>query len=114
MAAVLTELHTIEQLRCARGLTATELARQAGVSINSIMRIERGSTSYATHESTAAALARVLGVSVNDIDWPRGLSMTGRPAQTGIPIGSLTRRTVPSVCPEHHIQRSVTGECPFC
>src|SRR3984957_9807261 len=62
MGATTTRVHETRQ---ARGLGATELARRAGVSRQTIYAIESGD--FIPNTSVALQLARVLEVSVEDL-----------------------------------------------
>ena len=55
----------LRKMRQARGLGATEIARQAGVSRQTIYAIEPGD--YTPNTTVALQLARVLDVSVEDL-----------------------------------------------
>lgn len=80
-----------------------------------------------TQEAVAVAIADALGVSVNEIKWPRGLSERGRPAYTGknqngnctsettqISVTVTVTRSAAPCCPIHHLQLSVSGVCSGC
>lgn len=57
----------LAQLRKRRALSATELARLAGVAVSSITRIEDGQT---PRYLTIRKIADALGVRPEDIAWP--------------------------------------------
>lgn len=64
---------TIERLRREQGLDQLELARRAGLAQSTVSRVERGGELTAT---TALALARVLGVTVEELLADRALPST--------------------------------------
>lgn len=104
------------------------LIKKTGLSATTIYRNLDDSPEYhKTQEAVAAAIANALGVSVNEIKWPRGLSERGRPAYTGknqngncttettqISITVTVTRFVTPCCPIHHLQLSVSGNCSGC
>ena len=64
----------IKELRVAAGMSQQSLAVAAGLSVSLVSQIEQGSRSD-PRISTTAALAKALGVSLDDL-------MTGRPVST--------------------------------
>ena len=72
MTTEIRELRTtsqrLRQFRRASGLTKTALAQRAGVSSDTIARIESADeTGYNPHVATLASLAGALGVKVGEI-----------------------------------------------
>lgn len=58
----------LRTLRIAAGLSPTELAAKSGVSYPTILRLETG-VGKKPDIDNAIAIARALGVRVEDIDW---------------------------------------------
>ena len=59
---------TVQELRKGKGMTQQELAMAAGVKISTLQKIERvPSMPLGTSVEVALRLARVLGVSVEDL-----------------------------------------------
>lgn len=68
MKAVLvwTEADVIRKLRAETGITLARLAKESGVSLTAINRIEKGHTAEATRD-TLARLGTVFGLTVDDV-----------------------------------------------
>jgi transcriptional regulator with XRE-family HTH domain len=95
-------LTQVERLRTARRLTQNELAIAAGVSVNTIWRMEMSSSERKGGISieTACLVARALKVEVSDVFPNTELNyVQGRPAQTG---GQRTAKAHPKTmyCPK--------------
>lgn len=105
----------LADLRELHGITRQELCEISDISLGVIRRIERGDDEYAVNERTAEALAEALACTVDEIDWPNGLSHLGRPPHTGRAIYH-THVTIINVaiCEIHHLELSVTGVCFGC
>lgn len=72
MTVEIRELRTtsqrVRQFRRAGGFTKQDLAQRAGVSIDTISRIEEADvTGYNTHVGTLASIAGALGVKVGEL-----------------------------------------------
>lgn len=62
---------TLQVLRREHGkMSQEDLANAAGLTWGTVSRVERGEVSPSL--KTAQALARALGVTVDEIDWPQG------------------------------------------
>lgn len=59
----------MRDLRKQRGWTQEDLARAANLTTGTISRVERGED--IPNLPTAQAIARALGVGVDDIEWPK-------------------------------------------
>lgn len=108
--------YTIADLLGIYDISAHDLAELAGVHTSTVMRAMIGGQMYKTNETSAEAIAEVLGVNVEDIIWANGLSHVGRPAHTGRPIttgvGCLDESTL---CPVHRLVLPVaTNRCDYC
>ncbi len=108
-----TQQYTLEQARDILGITRRQLADQSGISWHAIWYIETGKSVCSTNQTVALALAETLGLEVNEIDWPRGISHLGRPAKTGKPIQGIATRVI-STCSIHNIALPASGECDDC
>lgn len=72
MTVEVTEVRTtgrrVRQFRRAAGLTKTALAQRAGISADTVSRLEEADiTGYNTHISTLAAVAGALGVKAGEL-----------------------------------------------
>lgn len=72
MSIDVTEVRTtgrrVRQFRRAAGLTKTALAQRAGISADTVNRIEQADTTgYNTHIATLAAVANALGVKAGEL-----------------------------------------------
>lgn len=65
-------INSVKEIRTRRGMTQAELAREVGVSRQSIISIERGQ--YIPSLPLAMKLARCFGVSTDDIFKLKGES----------------------------------------
>lgn len=106
--------YTLNQARTILDVSVEWLAHEANINPNTIYRIETGASMYATHVTTASAIADALYMSVDELKWPNGLSEYGRPAMTGTPLTLRSHVTQDKFCPEHHLMLSVTNECISC
>lgn len=77
-----TKKYTLREARERQNLSQADLAKKAEVSLGSVYSIE-SSGIYGTNEGTAKRLASALGLNVDQIHWPRGLSTKGRPPGQG-------------------------------
>lgn len=71
----------LKRARQSMGLTQAELARMAGVTAGAICNIENNHQGrfVRTSYDTAYALSKALGLAINMIKWPCGLTSRGRP-----------------------------------
>lgn len=79
MTSTLTEpsiASLIRKHRTERGLTQEALARNAGVTVSSIARIETRATA-SPQTATLRRIAGALGVSINDLIPEQGVEPTG-------------------------------------
>jgi putative transcriptional regulator len=81
----------VRQARRERGLTQSALAEAAGVTDETIGRLERGTFEPAL--STAAAVAEALGVTLDGLVWPSRLrDVASAPRRIGPPLRRLVAR----------------------
>ena len=63
-----TTAQRVRQFRRASGMTKTYLAQRAGISVDTVGRIENSDTTgYNTHVATLAAVAGALGVKTGEL-----------------------------------------------
>lgn len=95
-------------------LTPHDLVAMTGLGFDAIRRAVMGGNKR-TNLGTADLIARALGVSVRELDWPSGLTHEGRPPLTG---GSYTVHTETNdrYCsnPEHNLLLPLSGVCALC
>jgi transcriptional regulator with XRE-family HTH domain len=84
----------VRQARVRAGLTQARLAEAAGVTDETVSRIERGA--YEAAFSTIVVLARALGVS---IDGLAGLGGKERPVRSGSPLVTELARAAEKLAP---------------
>ena len=109
-----TARYSLREARQTLDLTVDQLAREAHISTSVIYSIERGKTDgYCVNSDTASLIANALGCSVEEIDWPHGLSNRGRPPQTGKDIVMPPKATA-NVCPKCFTILPVSGLCDYC
>lgn len=105
---------TLKEARRIHGLTQRELSQRSKIAVITIQRIENPKEQLtATNEQTAEALAATLACTVDEIDWPHGLSNCGRPPHTGRPI-TKQPVAVTAFCETHHTILPFTGVCDDC
>lgn len=109
--------YTLREAQALLEVNNKTLSDMSGVSRTAIQRIHSGRKNpHQTNVRVAELLAEALGMSVNEIDWPNGLSDLGRPPLTGTPI-TVINVTVVTVncCDNCFIQLPLAGgPCPFC
>lgn len=64
-------------------LTVEDLASRSGLSRATVQRAVRGDDEARLNTTSATAIAGALGTEVGAINWPGGLSNSGRPALSG-------------------------------
>ena len=97
------------------GVSDADLMRESGISRTAILRIHAGKDPFKTHEGVASDLARALGVEVEEISWPNGLTHLGRPPHTGTSITvNVNIKTSQPVCRQCFIELPLVGGCPTC
>ena len=84
------------------GWSVDDLAAKSGLSVNAVRNAENGAC--ATNAGTAILLAKALGLSVDEIHWPLGLTDRGRRPLTGKPCtpNELEQQCVCPVCFTRH------------
>lgn len=105
--------------------TPAELLKLYGVSIawliqvtklghQSVHRAVYGDGEWKTNVTVAESIAEALGVTIDEVEWPNGLSNLGRPAHTGKPLKASQDTAKLEYCPVHYIQLPVSGVCDMC
>lgn len=75
------------------GVSRAWLAQHAGVCADTIGRLLSDTNPYAVQDEVAHRVAGALGMTVEEIEWPHGISQLGRPAGTGITCARSTARS---------------------
>lgn len=97
------------------GWTAHRLAVKAGLHTGTVMRALIPGGTVKTNVTSAEAIARALGLYMEDIYWVNGLTHQGRPAETGTPLRVAERQhCTDDVCPVHHLALPATKVCDLC
>ncbi len=91
------------------GLSKTELASRAGLSKTRLYSILSPTETRSIHEQTAALLAAALGIPVENIDWPKPLSTSGKPP--GKNMNDFRRQASTAACPVCFVELPATGKC---
>jgi DNA-binding XRE family transcriptional regulator len=104
---------TLKEARGILGMSMKELAEAAGVSIATISSVENGGP-WKTREDSAELLAGALGMTSEEICWPRGRSNRGRPAQSGKCITTSSAVTSEKKCPKCFLILPLTNRCDDC
>lgn len=109
---------SLEEAREAAGLTREQLAEEAGISESTIQRIETGSI-HMTKDETAQCIADALGMRIDEIEWPNGLTNQGRRPRSlteevtettfSFTVHTVTRRR--RICSKCHTEVAINGEC---
>lgn len=101
---------TLREARLTLEMTRHDLAIASGVSVAVIRRVENGGDDARIKDETACLIARSLACSVEEIDWPKGLSDRGRPPLTGAArrCGKITQA---KYCPFCNLELPATGIC---
>lgn len=97
----LVHMHNLETIRTILGVSREWLQNESGVSLTAIRAIESEKKVYRTNVTIADALAKALGVKVPEIFSEDELSIIGRTAHTGKPLGRHT-------APKYKIHRTNT------
>ena len=103
MITTTAKRYTLERIRSRLGLSQCKLSEMANVSIGAIRSIENGGY-YKTNVEVAERISRALGMNIDQIDWPRGLSNRGRPPGTGKEIEITQHPTQPIYCPRCQLE----------
>ena len=74
---------SLNRLMDEENLTVGDLARKSGLSKQTVQRAVRGDDEVRLNTTSASAIASALGTEVGAINWPGGLSNSGRPALSG-------------------------------
>lgn len=77
-------MKTLKELRAEAGLTQTAVAKQMGVSHDSIKRWENGETH--PNAPQAIKLAGIYGVAMDEIDWEAVQIRTPRPGDQSLEV----------------------------
>lgn len=104
-----TMQYTLKEARLKAGLTQQQLAGKADLATSTISQIETDTRKCATHVETASALARALGMEVEAIRWPHGLTTAGHEPHAS--IDSRTTRTPRATCTSCFMEVSPSGAC---
>lgn len=96
-------------------ISAHELAKMAKVHTGTVMRAIFGGQ-FKTNVTSAEAIADALGMNVEEIIWPNGLSNFGRPAHTGSSITKVVQcKQEHILCPVHNVVLpTASSRCDFC
>lgn len=107
--------YTLAELLNILGISAHELAKMAKVHTATVMRAMFGGP-FKTNVTSAEAIADALGVHVEEVIWPNGLSHFGRPAHTGGPMAKpAAYPTEHELCPVHNVVLpTASRRCDFC
>lgn len=107
--------YTLADLLGIYDISAHELAKMAKVHTGTVMRAIFGGQ-FKTNVTSAEAIADALGVHVEEIIWPNGLSNFGRPARTGGPIVKPVEcQQEYTLCPVHNVVLpTASSRCDFC
>jgi DNA-binding XRE family transcriptional regulator len=107
-------IYTLKEAREILGLSKKDLSKASGISMASIRYIEDDVKRVSkTNYGVALELARALGLSVEEIKWPRGLTNEGRPPKTGTPIAAyVVIRT--ALCPSCFMELPSSSICDNC
>ena len=106
------QTYTLEEARLIFDYDKETLSEKSGISISSINSIEIGGM-YKTHVGVALALADTLALRIDEIEWPRGLTINGRPPKTGVPLSAHLVIEV-QVCESCFMVLPATGICDDC
>lgn len=116
--APVTSTVTIAEALDIMGMTANQLAHEAGVNVRTVMRAmvpgEVGGNKFSTNYTCAEAIAAALGLHVHEIKWANGISYVGRPTQTGRPVSASHHHLQDELCPQHFLVLSASGQCGMC
>lgn len=112
----MTRKATLKQLRTEKGWTQKELSSRSGVSANVISRIESNVSELRVRIETAQSLGEALGCDWRQIEWPNGVSRTGRyPQSSGIEVTRVTIIVSQEViCERCFVVLPQTGICDTC
>lgn len=113
---VISMSQKLEVILRQQGMTPARLAQKADISEVSVMRIINETSVYKTNNVIAERIAEALGVAVNQVLWPRGVSYLGRPGGTGgklIGITNSPAKAVPA-CELHWLELPASGICGEC
>lgn len=102
-------MKSLNELRTECGWTVKELSMKSGVRPPTIYKIEGGH--HRPGETTVTLLADAFGVKITDIEWPKGFSHLGKPAQGGGRLKPNAEKRVAETCPTCHETKSLHGEC---
>jgi len=140
--------HTVSTLTVAEALEIlelkpTDLVRMTGLGINAVRRAVLGGKKR-TNIRTAKLIADALGLKIEELIWPAGLTDKGRPPLTGgtytvgasapkfklsagtddkpselrgdedIPVRVKKRHFEEKYCTEHHLLLPLSGVCGQC
>ncbi|UTX51124.1 hypothetical protein KI440_02870 [Candidatus Saccharibacteria bacterium TM7i] len=109
-----TERYPIAVAMGVLGVDVPWLVQETGLNHNVVRRAMMGGKKRIKYD-TAYLIADALGMGIEELQWPSGLTHLGRPPLTG--TGTLSY-SVPSVprpsCPEHFILLSSAGNCSYC
>ena len=120
MRATLHEKYQLVDVMSILGVDIAWLADETGLCVDATRRAVLGGT-VRTHIETAEAIAKALGMHLEEIDWPSGITLLGRPPFTGRPLQRTShlvadlheKSRIPS-CEEHFLALSAAGNCSYC
>ena len=103
---------TIDDALHIMGWSVYRLAKKAGLHYATVARAMTPNGVYKTNETSASAIATALGVKVDDITWPNGTSINGRPAASGGSMSGPPHHD--ALCPVHSIVLPASKVCDMC
>ena len=112
-------MHPVQKKRIEAGLTVSELAKLAELSVGTIYRIELDEKGRKVRYDSAKAVANALGCTVENLFKKTELTDNGRPAHSNYKI-TITTTTTTTVtiegifCPRCRLQLPVMGDCDTC
>ena len=102
-------MKSLKEFRTECEWTVKELALKSGVQPTTIYKIEVGD--HRPGETTVILLADAFGVKITDIEWPRGFSHLGKPAQSAGRSQPAIKKRVGEQCPICCETKPLHGEC---
>ena len=118
MVEISTIKFTVAEALDILGKSPRWLIEETGLSAGVIYRcLDESPVGRKIHETSAAKIAVALGLSVDDIRWPRGRCDTGRPALATtltVEVRVIVRQTTTQLCPDCYLVLPVTGQHDDC
>ena len=91
-------------------VTVQDLKCMTGLNTNTVRRAVMGGR-VKTNITCAERIADALGMTINEINWPSGLTYVGRPALTGVPTRPHHTKKPDALCPDCDVLLPLSKLC---